>query len=40
VCDLFGMSIANAADWTTVINHINEHAVISGNGEDDPPGTR
>jgi hypothetical protein len=34
------MSIAYAVGWTTVINHINEHAVISGKSGDDPPGTR
>jgi hypothetical protein len=34
------MSIANAARWATVINHINEPAIFSGNSEHDPPRTR
>jgi hypothetical protein len=38
--DVFGMSIANAARWATTVGHSNESAVIGGNREHDPPGTR
>ena len=40
LCDLFGMSIANAARWATTIDHINEPASISGNSAVNPPANR
>ena len=40
LCDLFGMSIANAARWATTTGHITEPATISGNSGVDPPAAR
>jgi hypothetical protein len=37
LCDLFGMSIANAARWATTIDHVTEPPAIRGNNHTGPP---
>ena len=40
LCDMFGMSIANAARWATTIDHVTGPPTIQGNDHADPPDGR
>jgi hypothetical protein len=40
LCDLFGMSIANAARWATTIDHITEPPATGVRSNGGPPNSR